>query len=350
MEAAQLPGYEHGQPIHESSATLVHRARRAGDGACVVIKRSHGQSASARQLTRYRNEYELLRLLDCAGVVKAYELLRHNGQVALVLEDLPGVSLRRWIESSPEAPIRERLTVAIRLAETVAAVHAANIIHKDVSSHNVVYEADTGRCTLIDFGIATRLRSEERQFQAAAALEGTLAYIAPEQTGRMNRSLDYRADLYSLGITLYELFTGSLPHETADPLEMVHFHIAGKAVPPCDRDPRVPEAVSDVVLKLLQKEPEYRYQSAIGLAADLRRCLAELDSGGTLAPFLLGSADAIDRFDPPQKLYGRAPETIYPTGSYSGGVGQYSADIVLPVPGSERALNPKYVGCFNLGA
>ena len=213
---------------------------------------------------------------------------------------MPGVSLRRWIESSPEAPIRERLTVAIRLAETVAAVHAANIIHKDVSSHNVVYEADTGRCTLIDFGIATRLRSEERQFQAAAALEGTLAYIAPEQTGRMNRSLDYRADLYSLGITLYELFTGSLPHETADPLEMVHFHIAGKAVPPCDRDPRVPEAVSDVVLKLLQKEPEYRYQSAIGLAADLQRCLAELNSGGTVAPFLLGSADAIDRFDPPQ--------------------------------------------------
>jgi serine/threonine protein kinase len=254
----------------------VYRARRASDGACVVIKRSQGHAVSARQLTRYRNEYELLRSLDCAGVVKAHDLLRHDGQLALVLEDLPGVSLRRWLESAGNAPLRERLTLAIRLADIMAAVHGASIIHKDVSSHNIVYDPETQRCTLIDFGIATRLRSEESKFQAAGALEGTLAYIAPEQTGRMNRSLDYRADLYSLGITLYELFTGALPHVSADPLEMVHFHIAGKPVPPCERDARVPEAVSDIVLKLLQKEPEDRYQSASGLAADLRLCLAGL--------------------------------------------------------------------------
>ncbi len=197
----------------------------------------------------------------------------------------------------------------MQLADIVAAVHAANVIHKDISSHNVVYDPETRRCTLIDFGIATRLRSEESKFQPPAALEGTLAYIAPEQTGRMNRSLDYRADLYSLGVTLYELFTGSLPHESADPLEMVHFHIAGKPVPPCERDARVPEALSDIVLKLLQKEPEDRYQSAAGLAADLRRCLAPLEGGGPIAPFALGSADAIDRFEPPQKLYGRKAET-----------------------------------------
>ena len=144
----------------------------------------------------------------------------------------------------------------------MATVHGVSIIHKDISSHNIVYDAETKRCTLIDFGIATRLRSEESKFQAAAALEGTLAYIAPEQTGRMNRSLDYRADFYSLGITLYELFTDSLPHVSADPLEMVHFHIAGKPMPPAERDARVPQALSDIVLKLLQKEPEDRYQSA----------------------------------------------------------------------------------------
>ena len=309
LEAAPFPGYQHGQPLHDSSASSVYRARRVSDGACVVIKRSQGHAVTARQLTRYRNEYELLRSLDCPGVVKAHDLLRHDGQLALVLEDLPGVSLRRWIESSGNAPLRERLAVAIRLADIMAAVHGASIIHKDVSSHNVVYDAETQRCTLIDFGIATRLRSEESKFQAAAALEGTLAYIAPEQTGRMNRSLDYRADLYSLGITLYELFTGALPHVSADPLEMVHFHIAGKPVPPCDRDARVPEALSDVVLKLLQKEPEDRYQSASGLAADLRRCLEALDGTGSIERFKLGLADAIDRFDPPQKLYGRGAET-----------------------------------------
>ena len=105
MEASELPEYQHGQPIHDSNAAFVYRARRASDGACVVIKRSQGYSVSARQLTRYRNEYELLRSLDCHGVVKAYDLLRHDGHVALVLEDLPGVSLRAWIESAPEAPL-----------------------------------------------------------------------------------------------------------------------------------------------------------------------------------------------------------------------------------------------------
>ena len=308
MEAAQLPGYQHGEPIHESSVSSVYRARRTSDGACVAIKRSQSHPVSARQLTRYRNEFELLRSLECPGVVKAYELVRHDGQAALVLEDVPGVSLRRWIEASVGAPMRERLAIAIQLADIVAGVHSANVIHKDITSHNVVYDADSGRCTLVDFGIATRLRSEESKFQAPAALEGTLAYLAPEQTGRMNRSLDYRADLYSLGITLYELFTGGLPHESSDPLEMVHFHIAGKPVSPRDRDRRVPEALSDIVLKLLQKEPEQRYQSAGGLAADLRRCLALLDRDGAVAPFPLGSEDAVDRFEPPQKLYGRTAE------------------------------------------
>jgi predicted ATPase/signal transduction histidine kinase/tRNA A-37 threonylcarbamoyl transferase component Bud32 len=309
LEAIELTGYQQGESVHDSSASSVCRARRLADGECVVIKRSQGHSASALALTRYRNEYELLRALECPGVVKAHELLRQDGQVALVLEDLSGVSLRRWIESSPGASIAERLGIAIQVADILATVHGANVIHKDISSHNVVYDPDARRCTLIDFGIATRLRSEESKFQAPTALEGTLAYIAPEQTGRMNRSLDYRADLYSLGVTLYELFTGGLPHVTGDPLEMVHFHIAGKPVPPCERDARVPEAVSDIVLKLLQKEPENRYQSASGLAADLRRCLEAFERGTALERFELGSADVTDRFEPPQKLYGRSAET-----------------------------------------
>ena len=309
QEAGELPGYQRGEPIQDSSASSVYRARRLSDGACVVVKRSRGKEVSAGQLTRYRNEFELLRAIASDGVVKAYELVRHDGQIALVLEDLPGVSLRRWLESQIGATLEQRLRIAAQLAKVVAEVHAANVIHKDISSHNVVYDAESGRCTLIDFGIATRLRSEENKFQAPAALEGTLAYIAPEQTGRMNRSLDYRADLYSLGVTLYELFTGVLPHESADPLEMVHFHIAGKPVPPRERSANVPVAVSDIVMKLLQKEPENRYQSANGVAADLSACVAVVAAGGALEPFPLGLQDTIDRFEPPQKLYGRSAET-----------------------------------------
>ncbi len=308
-EPEELPGYQRGEPVHDSSASVVYRARRAADGACVVIKRSRSGTVSVRALTRYRNEYDILASLDCDGVAKALDLVRHDGQIALVLEDVPGASLRRWIETHSHAALMERLRIAVRLVEIVAEVHAAGVIHKDLSSHNVMYDAETQRLKLIDFGIATRLRSEENKFKAPAALEGTLAYIAPEQTGRMNRSLDYRADLYSLGVTLYELLTGQLPHDSADPLEMVHFHIAGKPVPPSVRSSRIPEPLSNVVMKLLQKEPEERYQSASGLAADLKLCLGALESGQEIAPFSLAAQDAIDRFEPPQKLYGRATET-----------------------------------------
>ena len=225
-----------------SRSTTAARRRSIGrgassDGACVVIKRSQGHSVSARQLTRYRNEYELLRSLDCHGVVKAYDLLRHDGQIALVLEDLPGdVAAPLDRIGSADAPLRERLAIAIQLADIVAAVHAANVIHKDISSHNVVYDPETRPLHADRFRHRDAVAQRGEQVPSApAALEGTLAYIAPEQTGRMNRSLDYRADLYSLGVTLYELFTGALPHESADPLEMVHFHIAGKPVPPRDR-------------------------------------------------------------------------------------------------------------------
>ena len=309
QEGEELPGYQRGEPIHDSSASVVYRARRMADGACVVVKRSRGSAVTARQFTRYRNEFELLGSIDCDDVVKIHDLVRHENQIALILEDLPGTSLRRWIQSQIGATLEDRLRIAVRLASIVAQVHAANIIHKDVSSHNFIYDPESKRCRLIDFGIATRLRSQENKFTAPAALEGTLAYIAPEQTGRMNRSLDYRADLYSLGVTLYELFTGVLPHESSDPLEMVHFHIAGKPVPPSERSAAVPEAVSSIVLKLLQKEPENRYQSATGLAADLQHCLDSVAAGGALEPFELGAHDAVDRFEPPKKLYGRSAET-----------------------------------------
>jgi predicted ATPase/signal transduction histidine kinase len=302
-----LPGYEVGDLLHDSGTSAVYRARRLSDGARVVVKRTHGSAVSVRQLTRYRNEHELLRSLDSPGVVKVHELLRHQGQLALVLEEFAGVPLTDWIATA-RPTLGARLDAAISLTTALGEVHTAGLIHKDVNSHNALYEAATQRVKLIDFGIATRLRSEDGKRQFPAALEGTLAYIAPEQTARMNRSVDYRADFYSLGITLYELFSGRLPYTSDDPLECVHFHIAGKPQPLVELDPKIPQALSDVVAKLLRKAPEDRYQSAAGVAADLRRCAAELAATGKVEAFTVGTADVVDRFEPPQKLYGRRNE------------------------------------------
>lgn len=300
--AVGLPGYELGEQLHTSSPSSVHRATRLADGERVVIKRTRGTSVSPRQFIRYQNEYQLLGSIGSDAVVKAYDLVRSEGRLALVLED-GGISLKRFMAG--EAAFETRLEIAARLALALDAVHRENVIHKDVNPQNVVYDAATGQVKLIDFGIATRLRSEETEFAVPAAIEGTLAYIAPEQTGRMSRGVDYRADLYSLGVTLYELLTGSLPHDDDDPLEIVHFHIAGKPMPPAERAPDVPAAVSDVVMRLLCKAPEDRYQSALGVAADLEECLRQLREHRRIERFELGRGDVIRSFDPPRKLYGR---------------------------------------------
>jgi predicted ATPase/serine/threonine protein kinase/signal transduction histidine kinase len=302
-----LSTYDIGECLHDGDESSVHRARRRADGLRVVLKLSKGAAASSRQLTRFRNEYDLLSTLACDGVVTTLGLVKHGGQLALVLEDLGGESLKQALLRG-RLSLEQCLDLGRRLAEILGRVHAASVIHKDVNPHNVVYDRETGACTLIDFDIATRLRTETSRFGSATALEGTLHYIAPEQTGRMSRTLDQRADLYSLGVALYEMFTGVLPHDGADPLEIVHFHIAGRVTPPQAVDPLIPQGVSDIVLKLLAKAPEDRYQSAAGVAADLACCLEQLRADGRIRAFPLATADVVSRFDPPQKLYGRDPE------------------------------------------
>lgn len=310
-----LPGYAIGELLHNSSSSAVYRGRRLDDGAHVVVKRPQANTISARQLTRYRNEYEILRSIDFEGVIKVHDLLRHQQQLALILEEFDGVALKEWLKVSKPS-LLDRLHVAVDVARSLGEVHDAGIIHKDINSQNVMIDPATGRTKLIDFGIATRLRSQKNSFQFPTALEGTLAYIAPEQTGRMNHSIDHRADWYSFGITLYELFSGTLPHESDDPLESVHFHIAGKPPSLHERDERIPQALANVVTKLIQKAPEDRYQSAEGVAADLERCVSAMESGEALEPFDLGSMDRIDQFDLPQRLYGREGEIAELLGAF----------------------------------
>ena len=302
----QIPGYEVVVQLHESANSVLCRAVRSRDRHPVILKCTPLGASTSRQLTRLRNEFALLRSLSVEGVVSALDLVQAQGRLALVTEEFLGFPLREWL-ARRKPDLRERLRAAIRFAKVIGAVHAAGVIHKDINSQNLLYDSRTSQACLVDFGIATRLRYQGGNFRPATALEGTLAYIAPEQTGRMNRSVDHRADWYSFGVTLYELFSGRLPKEGGDPLELVHFHIAGTPVPLheiCD----VPGMLSAVVGKLLRKAPEERYQSAAGLVADLERCLNGLTEGGTAESFELGTQDVIERFEPPQKLYGRDPE------------------------------------------
>jgi predicted ATPase/predicted signal transduction protein with EAL and GGDEF domain len=322
-----LPGYELEELLHSSDSSTVYRARRLADGALVTVKQTSGKVVSARQFTRYRNEFELLRSLEVDGVSRAYELLQHDGRLALVLEHFSGAPVRKW-RAGRAFDLAEALDIAIQVGTTLGRVHAAGVIHKDVTSHNIVYDPESRRAKLVDFGLATRLRTESIDFQNPRALEGTLAYMAPEQTGRMNRNVDHRADLYSFGVTLYELFSGVRPHESDDPLELVHFHIARQAVPLAELDAEIPAAVSAIVMKLLRKAPEDRYQSAAGVVADLGRCRDEIGSGNPDQVFELGSADIIDRFEPPQKLYGRGPELSTLLGAFDR-VAAGSSEIVL---------------------
>src|SRR6201999_4103588 len=200
------------------------------------------------------------------------------------------------------------LRLAISLSETIVRLHQRGIIHKDLKPANILVNPAAGRCWLTGFGIASRLPRERQTPEPPEVISGTLAYMAPEQTGRMNRSIDSRSDLYVLGISFYEMLTGALPFTAADPMEWVHCHIARQPAPPNERVAAVPGPLSAIVMKLLAKTAEERYQTGAGVEADLRRCLAEWESHGRIDSFPLGAYDVSNRLLIPEKLYGRDRE------------------------------------------
>jgi predicted ATPase/signal transduction histidine kinase/DNA-binding NarL/FixJ family response regulator len=298
--------------IYESDNSLVYRAISDRGNQPIILKILKQDYPNPAELTRYKQEYELTRSLNLDGVVKAYDLQRYHNSLVMLLEDFGGESLKSWITKRQFA-LEEFLSIAIKIAESLGAIHAANIIHKDINPSNLVYNPETGQVKLIDFGISSILSRENPALRNPDRIEGTLAYISPEQTGRMNRAVDYRSDFYSLGVTFYELLTHQLPFETNDALELVHCHIAKQPVPPHELlgvhgGAPLPTIVSDIVMKLMAKTAEERYQSAWGLKADLEICLHQLQSTGEICDFPLAHQDISDKFQIPQKLYGREEE------------------------------------------
>lgn len=308
-----LTNYQVLAQIYESINSEVYRAIRDTDNQRVILKFLKEDYPTPSEITRYKQEYEITRNLNLDGVIKAYELKPYQQTLVMILEDFGAVSLKDLINQRREAgadvlPLEEFFSIAIKTAEILGLIHAKNIVHKDINPANIIFNPETGQLKIIDFGISTQFTSENPTVKNPNILEGTLAYISPEQTGRMNRSLDYRTDFYSLGVTFYELLTGQLPFETNDPLELVHFHIAKVPLSPHQINPEIPKAVSDIIMKLMAKTAEERYQSAFGIKNDLAQCWHQLQTTGNIIDFPLGSQDIAEHFQIPQKLYGREAE------------------------------------------
>ncbi len=299
-----FPGYDVLDKIHETPDSPSYKAIRTRDDQRVILKVLEPERQFAPQTDRFEQDFEISRSLDTDNVVTPYKLEKHEDKWVMILEDFGGVSVKQLTAETP-FPLEEALSSAIKAARILADIHRRNIIHKDINSSNFIFNPETGQLKITGFGISAAAKQETPVSKSTTIIEGTLAYMSPEQTGRMKRSIDYRTDLYSLGVTLYEWFTGKLPFDTEDPLELAHCHLAKQPRQPHSINPAVPVQVSDIILKLMAKSPEDRYQSARGLQVDLEECRSQLNTVGRVRKFPTGRFDVSETFHIPDKLYGR---------------------------------------------
>jgi PAS domain S-box-containing protein len=282
------------------------RANADGTQTSMLAAWSTVEPPTAASLDRLSHEYGLKDQLDGTWAVRPLELVRQGDRTVLVFEDPGGEPLERMLGAPFETDRFVRL--ALGIATALGEVHLRGLVHKDLKPAHILVDESTGSVRLTGFGLATLLPRERQSPAPPETIAGTLAYMAPEQTGRMNRSIDARSDLYSLGVTFYQMLTGSLPFAASEPMEWIHCHIARRPVPPSERVKHVPSQVSRIVMKLLAKTAEERYQTAVGLSHDLRRCLTEWEASRRINPFPLGKRDIPDQLLIPEKLYGRERE------------------------------------------
>jgi predicted ATPase/signal transduction histidine kinase len=307
-----LPGYQITEEIYRGGKTIVYRGMKLHDQYPVIFKTLLEALPAPKDLARLQYEFTLLKDWDEEGVIRALALLPYQNKLVLVLQDIGGESVRQLLDkqqgTGQPLPLARFLQLALAFAKSLLRIHQHRIIHKDINPANLVVNATTGATQIIDFGISSQLSRETPQLQSAAHLEGTLAYLSPEQTGRMNRALDYRTDFYSFGITLYEMLTGVPAFAATDPMELVHCHLAKMPLPLDQIRSGLPPVLCELVQKLMAKTAEERYQSAAGLVADLEICLHQFDAEASITHFRLGQHDVSTRFHIPQKLYGRESE------------------------------------------
>ncbi|MEG5001049.1 AAA family ATPase [Microcoleus sp. B4-D4] len=321
LPALRISDYDLQELIHQGTNTVIYRAVSLKNRQPAILKVLNTEYPTLEQITRLKHEYQIAVNLDCQYTVKVDRLETHPNCLVLVLEDFGGISLEQWIARAQNAasstnvtaaatalyqlPIAQFLNIAIQLAKALVFLHQNHIIHKDIKPANIIINSATMQVKIADFSIASRLNKETPNLTNPDRLEGTVAYMSPEQTGRMNRAVDYRSDFYSLGVTFYELLTGKLPFDSKDPLELVHCHIAKQPIPLQQLNPQIPPVLTQIAEKLMAKNAEDRYQTATGLLADLERCQNQVEDSGKISNFIPGQLDAMSQLLIPQKLYGR---------------------------------------------
>ncbi|OUL27497.1 serine/threonine protein kinase [Nostoc sp. RF31YmG] len=308
-----ISGYRITEKIYSGSKTLVYRGIREQDQKSVIIKLMRNEYPSFTEIAQFRNQYNITKNLEIPGIVKPLSLENYRNGYALVMEDCGGVSLKDWQLANQRmgknsVSLSEFFSMAIEITSILEGLHRDRIIHKDIKPANILINPTTGEVRVIDFSLATLLPREIQFLTNPNVLEGTLAYISPEQTGRMNRGIDYRTDFYSLGVTFFELLTGQLPFTTTDPMELVYCHIAKEAPKASRINSNIPLMLSEIISKLIAKNAEDRYQSTHGLKHDLEKCRYLWQDTGNIAAFKLGVRDFSDHFLIPEKLYGRQQE------------------------------------------
>ncbi|MCT7957791.1 AAA family ATPase [Laspinema palackyanum] len=308
-------GYEILEEIHESSHTIVCRGRKEGQVQTEILKFLKTEYPTPTEIAKFRHQYDVVNSVDIPGIVKPLSLESWSRGLVFIMEDAGPLTVAQLL-STQILDLETFFKIAISLTKSVGELHKSSIIHLDIKPQNLVVNLAPFRVTLIDFGISTRLERSQQTLSNPNLLEGTLAYMSPEQTGRMNRSIDYRTDFYSLGITFYQMLTGELPFSTTDPVEMVHSHIAKQPISPHEVKPKIPPVLSAIVMKLLSKTAEERYQSAYGLSYDLEKGWKQWQETGQIEGFTPGEQDTSDKFQISQKLYGREAEIAALMGAF----------------------------------
>lgn len=299
-----IAGYRVLGQIAEGNKSVIYRGLCESTGETVIIKAMKTEYPPLQDVYRWKREFEIAKSLDWEGIVRPIALEPRDNGVVMIVEDFGGESLYHHLQKK-RIDLLEFLQIAISLADTLSFLHRQQIVHKDIKPHNIIVSPEKGIVKLTDFSIASMLVSEKTEMINPNLLEGTLAYMSPEQTGRMNRVTDYRTDFYSLGVTFYEMLVGQAPFQAQDPVELIHCHIAKQPQPPHVRNREIPKVISDLIMRCLAKNAEARYQSAYGIKADLEACLFFLQEEGTIGDFPLGEHDQSEIFRIPEKLYGR---------------------------------------------